>query len=171
MERDAQEQGEADLRNKFAACEVLLTANIVSAYVENNSVQPRNLAELIQSVRQTIGNLGKPTVSVVEPTKKQTPEQIRKSIDPGGIISILDGKPYNTLKRHLAGQGLNPLTHRERFGLPREYSMVLASYTAKHSAMAKTIGLAQPCNPASLKSASSSEITTEHERPPEGDVA
>jgi len=57
------------------------------------------------------------------------------------IISMIDGKPYKTLRRHLAGHGLTPETYRERYGLKADYPMVAKNYSESRRAMAKKIGL------------------------------
>lgn len=57
------------------------------------------------------------------------------------IISLIDGKPYKTLRRHLSGHGLTPEQYRERYKLKSDYPMVAESYSAARRAMAKKIGL------------------------------
>ena len=57
------------------------------------------------------------------------------------IISMIDGKPYKSLRRHLSGHGLTPEEYRERYGLPRDYPMVAPEYSEKRSALAKAAGL------------------------------
>ena len=57
------------------------------------------------------------------------------------IISLIDGKPYKTLRRHLAGQGLTPEEYRQRYGLKPDYPMVAETYSEARRAMAKKIGL------------------------------
>ena len=57
------------------------------------------------------------------------------------IISMIDGKPYKTLRRHLTTHGLTPEEYRERYGLKSDYPMVAESYSESRRAMAKKIGL------------------------------
>jgi predicted transcriptional regulator len=57
------------------------------------------------------------------------------------LISMIDGKPYKTLKRHLAGHGLTPAQYRERYGLKADYPMVAESYAELRRGLAKKIGL------------------------------
>ena len=120
---------------------VELTAEIVSAYVSNNSIRPADLGELITSVHQTVSNLGTPAKTSAESVEKATAAQIKKSITPDGLISFMDGKRYKTLKRHLTTYGLSPESYRVRFGLPHDYPMVASDYAAQRSALAKSIGL------------------------------
>ena len=57
------------------------------------------------------------------------------------IISMIDGKPYRTLKRHLSTNGLTPAEYRQRYGLKADYPMVAEAYSESRRAMAKKIGL------------------------------
>jgi predicted transcriptional regulator len=59
------------------------------------------------------------------------------------LISLIDGKPYKTLRRHLSGHGLTPDQYRERYNLKADYPMVAPSYSEVRRAMAKKIGLGQ----------------------------
>jgi predicted transcriptional regulator len=66
----------------------------------------------------------------------------RKSLaDPDRIISMIDGKPYASLKRHLASHGLTPAEYRERFNLKSDYPMVAPGYSERRRSHAKQIGL------------------------------
>lgn len=57
------------------------------------------------------------------------------------IISMIDGKPYKTLRRHLSRHGLTPEQYRERYNLKPDYPMVSESYSQTRRDMAKRIGL------------------------------
>ena len=120
---------------------VELSANIVSAYVSKNSVRPADLGELIASVHQTLSGLGGPVAPAVEDVERPTPSQIKKSITPDALISFEDGKPYKTLRRHLTIRGLSPETYRTKYGLPVDYPMTSASYSAQRSELARNLGL------------------------------
>lgn len=66
----------------------------------------------------------------------------RKSLaSPDHIISMIDGKPYRTLKRHLTTQGTTPAEYRARYGLKSDYPMVAPSYSEARRVMAHKIGL------------------------------
>jgi len=56
-------------------------------------------------------------------------------------LSLIDGKPYKALKRHLRNHGLTPAEYRERFGLKADYPMVAPGYAEKRRDLAKAIGL------------------------------
>lgn len=57
------------------------------------------------------------------------------------IISLIDGKPYKTLKRHLANHGLTPVQYRERYGLKPDYPVVAENYAEVRRNLARKIGL------------------------------
>src|SRR5918997_2338061 len=120
---------------------VELTADIVSSYVTHNSVQSADLAALIAAVHGALQGLGASKQPEAERPQPAIP--IRKSVTPDLLISLEDGKPYKTLKRHLAKLGLTPEDYREKWGLARDYPMVAANYAQKRSDLAKGLGLGQ----------------------------
>ena len=132
---------------------VELTAELVSAYVSNNSVRPADIAALIASTHAALSGLGSSAAPAAPAVDKPTLSQIRKSITPDALISFIDGKPYKTLKRHLGINGLTVEQYRERFGLPRDYPSTAASYSAQRSALAKSLGLGQQRQMANSKAA------------------
>lgn len=137
-----------------------LTADIVAAYVSNNSVRPSDMAELLAGVHAAIAGLSQGSASEPSTFDKPTPSQIRKSIAPDALISFVDGKPYKTLKRHLRGNGLTIEQYRERFGLPRDYPSTAASYSAQRSALARTAGLGSQRKKADPKAAPAAEAVS-----------
>ena len=127
----------------YEANEVIeMTAEIVSAYVGANALPLTEVADFIRQVHESLAGLahGASAAPLVEPLKPAVP--IRKSITPDRLISLEDGRPYTSLKRHLATKyGLTPQAYREKWGLPKDYPMVAPNYAASRSAMAKTSGL------------------------------
>ena len=120
-------------------------AEIVAAYVSNNSVPATALPGIIGAVHGALTRLGTASAGVPEAANEAaTPAQVRKSMSPDHLVSFLDGKSYKTLKRHLTGHGLDPHSYRQRFGLPSDYPMVASNYAAQRSALAKQIGLGRP---------------------------
>jgi predicted transcriptional regulator len=118
-----------------------LTAEVVSAYVVNNSLGPADIPDLIASVHRALQGLSAPPQA--EPEKREPPVSIRKSITPDFLISLEDGRRYKTLRRHLAGRGLTPEQYREKWGLPRDYPMVAPNYAKQRSELARASGLGQ----------------------------
>jgi predicted transcriptional regulator len=119
---------------------ITLTAEIVSAHVSNNSVPTAEVAQLIQSVFSALGGLGAPAA---EPTaeKPKGAVSVRSSIKPDFLVSMIDGKPYKMLRRHISQHGYTPESYREAFGLPRDYPMVASNYAEQRRALAHKIGL------------------------------
>lgn len=117
------------------------TVGIVAAYVSNNHVQVSELPALIAATHAALTGLGQPAVPAEPEFERPTPAQIRKSITHEALISFIDGKAYKTLKRHLTKQGLDPLSYRQRYGLPPDYPMVAPSYSETRSALALSLGL------------------------------
>jgi predicted transcriptional regulator len=118
-----------------------LTADIVSAYLSNNSVRPEDIATLINTVHGALSGMGSPQSS--SPAKSEPPMPWKKAIRPDYIISFEDGKHYKSMKRHLTTRGMSPQQYREKWGLPREFPMVAPEYAARRSEMAKKLGLGQ----------------------------
>src|ERR1700709_624062 len=119
-----------------------LTGDIVAAYVANNSVPVSELPTLIAQVHGAVAGLASGATSIAAPAsevERPSPAQIRKSVQPDGIVSFIDGKTYKTLKRHLSANGLDPRSYCERYGLPVDYPMVASSYAERRSALAKAI--------------------------------
>ncbi|WP_277970246.1 MucR family transcriptional regulator [Sphingomonas echinoides] len=76
---------------------------------------------------------------------------VKKSLaDRNHIISLINGKPYKTLRRHLTDNGLTPKEYRERYGLRADYPIVSEAYREFRSAMAKKIGLGRKPDALSL---------------------
>jgi predicted transcriptional regulator len=120
-----------------------LAADIVSAYVSNNSVSAGDLPGLINSVHNALLNVTSGKVEApAEPLKPVVP--VKKSITPDYIICLEDGKKFKSLKRHLRTQyNLSPEDYREKWGLPADYPMVAPNYAAARSQLAKQMGLGQ----------------------------
>jgi len=119
---------------------IALTADIVSAHVNNNSVATGDVAVLIQNVFGALQGLGAPEAAA-EPEKPKGAVSVRASIKPDHLISMIDGKPYKMLKRHLSLNGYTPASYREAFGLPKDYPMVAVAYSDQRKALAHKIGL------------------------------
>lgn len=120
-----------------------LAAEIVSAYVSNNSVPAAELPALINDVYSALTRVGSVPVEVVaEPQKPAI--SVKKSINNDFIICLEDGKKFKSLKRHLRTQyNMSPDQYREKWGLPADYPMVAPNYAEARSRLAKEMGLGQ----------------------------
>lgn len=116
------------------------TAEIVAAYIGNNSVRASELPVLISSVHSAFAGLGQPAPEP-EAAKLVPVVSIKKSITPDHLISLEDGKRYKSLKRHLSTRGLTPGEYRTKWGLPADYPMVAPTYAKQRSELAKSMGL------------------------------
>lgn len=120
-----------------------LAVDIVAAYVSNNSVPPSDLPGLIGGIHAALNDLTTQSRAANASVEKLSPTQIRRSVTHDHIVSFEDGKPYKTLRRHLTLRGLTPEAYREKWGLPRDYPMTAASYSAQRSELARALGLGQ----------------------------
>ena len=120
-----------------------LTAEIVSAYVSNNSVPSSDLSALINQVHSALTRVSSGQVDAPsEPLKPAV--SVKRSITPEHIVCLEDGKKFKSLKRHLRTQyNMTPEQYREKWSLPAEYPMVAPNYAAARSQLAKQMGLGQ----------------------------
>jgi len=120
-----------------------LCADIVSAYVSNNSVPAADLPSLLNSVYAALtktaqGQKEEPKVELVPAVS------VRKSVTPDAIICLEDGKSFKSLKRHLrTTYDMTPEQYRSKWSLPADYPMVAPNYAKARSELAKTMGLGQ----------------------------
>ena len=127
---------------KVAEDELLrMTADVVAAYVSNNSLPTAQLAEVINAVYLSLRSLeAKPAESKPEPLKPAV--TVRKSITPDYLVCLEDGKKLKMLKRHLRSTyNMTPDEYRAKWSLPPDYPMVAPNYAEQRSAFAKKIGL------------------------------
>jgi predicted transcriptional regulator len=126
---------------------VELATELTVAWLSNthNRVNADDVPAFLQAMHATLQSLSgnEDAGEASEPAKEYTPAvSARKSLaSPDHIISMIDGKPYKTLRRHLATHGMTPDQYRERYGLKQDYPMVAPTYSAARQAMAKKIGL------------------------------
>jgi predicted transcriptional regulator len=120
-----------------------LAADIVSAYVSNNSVAAADLPALIGDVHAALVRLGSGTApAAADILKPAVPP--KKSVTNDYIICLEDGKKFKSLKRHLRTQyNMTPDEYREKWGLPPDYPMVAPNYANARSELAKQMGLGQ----------------------------
>jgi predicted transcriptional regulator len=120
-----------------------MTADIVSAYVGNNTVSASDLPSLIQSIHKALSGVST-GVETVEVAPKEPAVSIKKSITADFLICLEDGRKFKSLKRHLRTKyNLSPEDYRAKWGLAKDYPMVAPSYAAARSNLAKQMGLGQ----------------------------
>ena len=118
-----------------------LVADIVGAYVANNSVQVADLPALIGQVysalQQTASGRQEAQTAPQEPAVP-----IRRSVQPDAITCLEDGKKFKSLKRHLrTDHNMTPQEYRAKWGLKPDYPMVAPNYAQARSDLAKQMGL------------------------------
>jgi predicted transcriptional regulator len=140
--------------NKVAEDELLrMTAEVVAAYVRNNTLPTTQLGDVIATVYQSLKSLdGKGGEAKIEPLRPAVP--IRKSITAEFLICLEDGKKLKMLKRHLRSTyNMTPDDYRQKWALPADYPMVAPNYAQQRSAFAKKIGLGRGTGRQSAKRA------------------
>ena len=120
-----------------------MTADIVSAYVGNNSVSATELPNLIQSVHRALTSVtGGAVEAPAAPKEPAVP--IKKSITPDYLVCLEDGRKFKSLKRHLRTKyDMSPDEYRSKWGLAKDYPMVAPNYAKARSDLAKQMGLGQ----------------------------
>lgn len=110
----------------------------------NTRTSADDVPAFLNSMHVAVAKLSAP--QSVEPEQEKPAYEpavsVRKSLaSKDYIISMIDGKPYKTLRRHLTTNGLSPDEYRARYGLKADYPMVAETYSESRRAMAKSIGL------------------------------
>ena len=130
---------------------VELAAELTIAWLgnPNTRVSADEVPAFFKSIHETVSSLSGGAGSTpdtagdsAEPEEFVPAVSVRKSLGSRDhIISMIDGKPYKTLRRHLSTHGLSPEQYRERYNLKADYPMVAPNYSETRRAMAKKIGL------------------------------
>jgi predicted transcriptional regulator len=126
---------------------VELATELTIAWLSNPNTRTTTdeVPAFLKSVHEAVTRLNVTSApeAQAEPAAEFTPAvSVRKSLaNPDYIISMIDGKPYKTLRRHLSTNGMTPDEYRQRYGLKVDYPMVAATYSESRRAMAHKIGL------------------------------
>jgi predicted transcriptional regulator len=129
--------------NSPAKAFIDLTAEIVSAYVGNNTTPASELPALIGQVHAALVRVSEgQTPAAPAPAKPAV--SVKKSLTAEYIVCLEDGKKFKSLKRHLRSKyNMTPEQYREKWNLPADYPMVAPNYAVTRSALAKKMGLGQ----------------------------
>jgi predicted transcriptional regulator len=122
-----------------------IAADVVAAYVSNNSVAADDLPKLIAEVHRALKRISSGETIAESAEVALTPAvPIKKSVTADHIICLEDGKRFKSLKRHLASKfNMTPGEYREKWSLPSDYPMVAPNYAKSRSELAKSMGLGQ----------------------------
>lgn len=145
-----------------AAVELATELTIAWLSNPNTRASGEDVPAFLRTMHDAVSNLAAATSSTPSeaPASEYTPAvSVRKSLaSKDHLISLIDGKPYKTLRRHLAGHGMTPDEYRQRYGLKADYPMVAETYSQARRDMAKKIGLGRkpgqrPGQPAPVEAA------------------
>jgi predicted transcriptional regulator len=133
------------MNNDINTVELAIELTVAWLGNHNNRTTTEEVPLFLRSIHDALYKLARPgtaeQTSVPEAEFKHA-VSVRKSLaSPDHIVSMLDGKPYKSLRRHLSANGLSPEDYRARYGLKADYPMVAPSYSEARRAIAKTIGL------------------------------
>lgn len=132
---------------------VELAAELTIAWLGNQNVRAtaEDVPTFLRQMHATVEQLGlgksasaAASQGVVDAPTYTPAVSVRRSIaSKDFILSLIDGKPYKTLRRHLSGHGLTPEDYRARYNLKPDYPMVAPTYSERRRAVAKQLGLGQ----------------------------
>lgn len=132
---------------------VELAAELTIAWLgnQNNRVSADDVPAFLRTMHAAVTELSSGSAGQYEPASaEEQPAQHVGAVTPrkslaskDHIISMIDGKPYKTLRRHLSTHGLSPEEYRKRYNLKPDYPMVAESYSTARREMAHKIGLGQ----------------------------
>ena len=139
------EDSNAHAHSTAANAHIEIVADLVAAYVSNNSLRAADLPEFISSVHSAIQSLAKGYVEAAPAAPAVPAVPVKKSLTQDHIICLEDGKKFRSLKRHLGTvYNMTPDEYRTKWGLPKDYPMVAPGYSKIRSKLAKDIGLGLP---------------------------
>ena len=151
---------------------VELATDLTVAWLSNaqNRVSAEDVPAFLQKMHETVLALagGAVPAPTAEPAQEYTPAvSVRKSLSsPDHIISMIDGKPYKTLRRHLSTNGMTPDEYRDRYGLKKDYPMVAPTYSESRRSMAHKIGLGRKSKAENADAASAGPTSKPAKRSP-----
>lgn len=118
-----------------------MTAEIVSAYVGANELQPGEITGLIETVSSALASISA-RVDPAQNSELVPAVPVKKSVTPDFIVCLEDGKKFKSLRRHLRTKySMSPEQYRAKWGLPTDYPMVAPNYTKARSDLAKRMRL------------------------------
>ncbi|QNA82951.1 MucR family transcriptional regulator [Sphingomonas sp. So64.6b] len=115
----------------------------------NNRVSADEAPAFLRTMHATVNELAGGSSQTADGVDQTGPSEdftpavtVRKSLaSKDHLISLIDGKQYKMLRRHLSQNGLTPEQYRQRYNLKADYPMVAENYSIARREMAKKIGL------------------------------
>jgi predicted transcriptional regulator len=128
---------------EIAASLIELAGEITIAWLQNPNVNPgaQDVPAFLKDMHAAVTELSSDKSSQPEIVTYEPAVSPRGSVKSDHLVSLIDGKKYKTLKRHLALHDLTPAQYRERYGLKADYPMVAPDYAAQRREIAQKLGL------------------------------
>ena len=121
-----------------------ITADIVCAYISNNSVEVADIQGIMQKEQTAVQDLARHGHGFRKSGPLVPAVPIEDSIKDDYIVCLEDGKKLQMLKRHLnTVYKMSIDEYRERWGLAPDYPVVAPNYARRRSQIAKNTGLGQ----------------------------
>lgn len=114
-----------------------IAAQVLCAYLSNNTVSPDDLPALSARTYAALEAVFSGPASISAPAEPPTKEQIAASITHDAIVSFENGRRYRSLRRHLGQLGLSEEQYRAKWGLPADYPLVAQSFSDLRSNAAR----------------------------------
>lgn len=120
-----------------------LAVQLASAYLSNSNIDPKaeDVQELLRLTHAAVTRLEVDDHPKLAAARRRPAVPVVNSVQPDALISLIDGKRYKTLRRHLNNHGFTPESYRAEFGLDPDYPMVAAAYAEERRSSAKRLGL------------------------------
>jgi predicted transcriptional regulator len=133
---------------QMATNPVELATELTIAWLSNPNTRANanEIPDFLRTMHEAVTGLTGVQSSTAEqeaPEAEHVPAvSVRKSLaSKNHIVSLIDGRPYKTLRRHLSKHGLTPDDYRRRYGLKPDYPMVAPAYAETRRDLANKIGL------------------------------
>jgi predicted transcriptional regulator len=136
MSQDALEPGATEVVRAATRITVAWLGNV------NTVADPSQVTEAFGLILESLKDVGDHQSAYAKDARAASARTVALTpADPAHIVSLIDGKPYKALRRHLAVRGLSPEEYRQRFGLDPSYPMVSCGYSEQRRQIAKRSGL------------------------------
>ena len=116
-----------------------LTSSLAVAWLANPNTRADHgdVTAFLKAVHDMMGQLAhNSVVSDNHVVDQPLVDPAQSLVSKDHIISLIDGKPYKALRRHLARHGLTPEDYRRKFGLTPDYPMVAENYSRERRELA-----------------------------------
>ena len=138
----------------------LLTAKIVGSYLRHHTVGAGELPDLITTVHQSLGQLGRqaPVEEVLTPAVS-----VRQSVRHDYVACLDCGYRGQTLRRHISTRhGLSRGEYLQRWGLQHDHPLTAPAYSERRSTLAKQLGLGRKPKTEAALAPRPAETAAEH---------